>query len=183
MDRSHTPGNGTRDYLVAHDLPLWFLQPEHTACAVYDSEAEGLALENGPSPPFASFPPSHYLETRYPAEPQYPIADALGDGSTYCYRLANGEHLRLARRFPATAVNVARGDSRIFVTPAGYVILRDDFTQNASLPGGCDRILHTTLMRWLGEDDTSRRASYAWESNQFSEFPCAMHGFSHHTGW
>ncbi|KAK5128881.1 hypothetical protein LTR85_000214 [Meristemomyces frigidus] len=112
-----------QEYLDGNNLPNWFLSPEHVAS--FDDEAEAIRLGTTNVSPRQP-PPPHYLNFRYPVEPQYPLPDAFGDGKPYAYCLSGEEKLKVARLFPAT--NITTLDYRIYILPTGRIVFRQQPT-------------------------------------------------------
>lgn len=141
-------------YLRAHDLPLWFLRPEHLACVDNDAEAKFLGYNNSSS---RVLPPTHYLEMRYPEVPLYPGPDIYSNGEAYALNITETQLRRLARRFPATMANANAGGYRIFVLPSGHIVIRHRRTKHR------ERLADAAWVDWQPETALNMRASYRVE--------------------
>ena len=149
-------------YLTNNNLPLWFLSPEHIAMLQHHAERDYLGLARDPPPSVRAPPPKNYHEARYPQAPLYPRPDTYND-QTYAYDLTAAEYLRVARRFPATSVNIMNNDYRIFVASSGHIIIRHR-GENGGL-GQHERLLNSDDVAWETENETAARASYVVEGD------------------
>jgi hypothetical protein len=145
-------------YLARHNLPSWFLRPEHMACYRYAAEGDGLGIaliEDLPVPPEINL----YHGLRYPA-PWSLLAIVDGPAQYTLRSLEEAE--RLARRFPAILVSFLQGASDILILPEGYVRILSDAS---SIDTNGSLILTPNDVEWIPEyqlqqRDLRPRASY-----------------------
>ena len=152
------------EYLLANDLPLYFLRPELIHMLEGNAEAERLGITN--LPPLAQADPT-YMARRYPYRVQYLLPDADVATAATPVDLDQSQLERLALRFPGATVNATVfNDYRVYVLPSGHITIRYYRGRDAAGQGSIVEAVSQDQIRAVNETASTYLASYRIHGRQ-----------------